>query len=129
MLISKAFAQAPEIGATAGAAAAEVPSAGEAFAWNMGLVLVMVVLFYVLLIRPQQRRMKEHAKMLDALKKGDNVITSGGLVGTIDKIVDDKELMIDLGNGIKVTALRAYVQGKSESVAMSKPANDAKKKK
>ncbi len=130
MFISKAFAQAPEISTEmAGTAAVPAaPSTTEAFMWNMGLVLVLVVMFYVLLIRPQQRRMKEHSAMLDALKKGDKVTTSGGLVGMIDKIIDDKEMVIDLGGGTKVTVLRSYVQGKVVAANDSKPAGDAKKK-
>ena len=121
MWISQAYAQAADMAMTPGA-----PSAGEAFAWNMGLIVVMVVLFYLLLIRPQQSRMKEHAKMLSALKKGDAIITSGGLVGKIDKVIDDREVVLDLGNGTKVTALRTYIQGKNEGLPHQKPANDAK---
>ena len=130
MFISKALAQAPEISSdmTGAAAAAAAPSTTEAFIWNMGLVGVLVVMFYVLLIRPQQRRMKEHTAMLSALKKGDKVTTSGGLVGMIDKIIDDKEMIIDLGGGTKVTVLRSYVQGKMTPANDSKPAGEKKKK-
>lgn len=88
------------------------PSAGEALAWNIGLVLVLVAMFYVMLIMPQQRRFKEHSQMLAALKKGDEVITGGGLIGTIDKLVNDREVVVDLGNGVKVTALRSSIQAK-----------------
>lgn len=126
MFISKAYAQAVEIGSEAGTAAAEAPGTMEAFIWNMGLVLVLVVLFYVLLIAPQQRRFKEHSAMLSALKKGDKVVTGGGLVGKIDKLVDDSEVVVDLGNGMKVTALRSTLQGKTDVAA--KPANDSKAK-
>ncbi len=129
MLISKAYAQAVEIGADVAAeGTTQVPGAMESFIWNMGLVLVLVVLFYVLLIAPQQKRFKEHSQMLSALKKGDKVITGGGLVGTIDKLVDDKEVVVDLGNGLKVTALRATLQGKSDASLGKAPANDAKLK-
>lgn len=86
--------------------------AGPSPLWNFGMLAVMVVLFYVLLIMPQQKRFKEHRKMLEALKKGDNVVTGGGLVGKIDKIVGDDELVIDLGSGVKVTALRSTITGK-----------------
>ncbi|CAG0910210.1 unnamed protein product, partial [Cyprideis torosa] len=53
------------------ATATDAPSAASAFAWNMGLIAVMVVMFYLLLIRPQQRRFNEHKAMMDNLKKGD----------------------------------------------------------
>ncbi len=73
---------------------------------NMGLILVMFVLFYVLLIRPQQKRLKAQQAMLSALKKGDRVVTGAGFVGTISDIKSDREVEVDLGNGFKVTALR-----------------------
>ena len=123
MLISKAYAQSVEIAGAVGEVAPEAPDAVAAFAWNMGLVLVLVVLFYVLLIAPQHRRFKEHSEMLTKLQKGDKVATGGGLVGKIDKIVDEKEVVVDLGGGTKVTALLATLQGKNEPL----PANDDKK--
>lgn len=122
MFISPAFAQTetpPTEGAIAltqapasAAPMPEAPSAAEALAWNIGLVLVLVAMFYVMLILPQQRRFKEHSQMLSALKKGDEVITGGGLIGKVDKLVNDKEVIVDLGNGLKVTALRSSIQAK-----------------
>ncbi len=102
MLISKAYAQAEqmvgEVSAETAALAAEAPSAASAFAWNMGLIAVLVVMFYFLLIRPQQKRFKEHQEMVDALKKGDKVVTAGGLVGKVHKITKgNDEVEIDLG--------------------------------
>ena len=82
--------------------------------WNFGLVAVLVGLFYILLILPQQRRFKEHSNMLSGLKKGDRVVTGGGLVGKIDKEIDEKEVVVDLGNDMKVTVLRAMLQGRTE---------------
>ena len=126
MLTSKAFAAGETLNfdldmESVGAVAA--PSAGEAFIWNMGLVGVLCVMFYILLIRPQQKRFKEHAQMLSGLKKGDKVVTGGGLVGKIDKITEgNDEVVIDLGNGQKVTALRSTINAKNESVAKKSPA-------
>lgn len=114
MLIAKAYAAAEAV-LPAGTAPVAAPTPMEAFVWNMGLVVVLVILFYVMLIMPQQRRIKEHSKMLSDLKKGDRVVTSGGLIGKIDKIVDDEEVVISLGEGIKVTALRSAIQSKNES--------------
>lgn len=103
MLISVAHA--------AGDVAAAAPSAGQAFMMNMGLILILVVLFYVLLIMPQQRRFKEHRAMLDTLKKGDKVLTAGGVVAVVEKVDSEKgEVVVDLGNGVKATALRATIQ-------------------
>jgi preprotein translocase subunit YajC len=102
------------------------PSAGQAFMTNMGMVVLLMVLFYFLLIKPQQRRFREHSQMLSGLKKGDRVITGGGLIGTIDKIGDSDEAVIDLGNGLKVTALRSTIQSKDDPRLRKKAANDEK---
>ncbi len=134
MFIAKAYAAATEtvqdatMAATSAAPGvmAEPSSATEAFLWNMGLILLLVVMFYVLLILPQQRRFKEHGAMLAGLKKGDKVITGGGFVGTIDNDVSDNEVLVDLGGGVKVTALRSSLQGRSEPILRGKPANDQK---
>jgi preprotein translocase subunit YajC len=110
MLVSKAYAQAVEISSTTSTAVP--PTAMESVMWNMGVVLVLVILFYVMLIRPQQRRFREHSEMLAGLKKGDKVIVGGGLIGTIEKITDgDQDVTVDLGNGVKVTAVRSALQG------------------
>lgn len=137
MFIAKAYAAATETAQSATMAAtaaapgvmAEPPSATEAFLWNMGLILLLVVMFYVLLILPQQRRFKEHGAMLAGLKKGDKVITGGGFVGTIDNDVSDNEVLVDLGGGVKVTALRSSLQGRSEPHLRGRPANDQKNNK
>mgnify|MGYP000554298381 CR=1 FL=1 len=132
MLISKAYAQSVEtavdIGAAVPSAAAAAPTPMEAFIWNMGLVLVLVVLFYMLLIRPQQKRFREHSQMLDGLKKGDRVVTGGGLVGKIDKITDGgAEVIVDLGGGLKVTAMRSSLQNSALTTTKTAAAsNDAK---
>ncbi|MGH1404558.1 MAG: preprotein translocase subunit YajC [Alphaproteobacteria bacterium] len=129
MLISKAYAAAQE--ATGDLTdLANAPTPMEAFVWNMGLVVILVGLFYVLLIMPQQRRFKEHSEMLGGLKKGDRVVTGGGLVGKVDKLLDEKEVVVDLGNGVKVTALRSMIQGKADlkPVANDTPAPDNKEK-
>lgn len=110
MLISMAYAQ--ETADEIMAAVPEAPSTASAFAWNMGLILVLVVMFYLLLIRPQQKRFMEHKEMLGGLKKGDKVVTSGGLIGKVDKMGGDDEVVIDLGNGVKVTAVLSTIQTK-----------------
>ncbi len=125
MLISRAYAAASE-NIDQLEALADAPSAGDAFLWNLMLVGILVILFYVLLIMPQQRRFKEHSDMLSSLKKGQKVITGGGLVGKVDKVLDNDEIIIDLGGGMKVTALRSSIQGKSSDI-MKPAANDSKK--
>jgi preprotein translocase subunit YajC len=90
------------------------PSAGSLVFQNMAMVAILVALFYLLLIKPQQKRFREHSQMLSGLKKGDKIVTGGGLIGVIDKIGDGVEAVIDLGYGLKVTALRSTIQGKGK---------------
>ncbi|MCB9979114.1 MAG: preprotein translocase subunit YajC [Rhodospirillales bacterium] len=106
-----------------------VPDAGSVMLWNIGLIVILVVLFYLLLIMPQQRRFKEHKLMLDSLKKGDRIVTGGGLLGRVEKILDDEEVLIDLGNDLKVTALRGTVQTRLEDKKKSKESKDSKESK
>ena len=106
--IAKAHAQSVDIIDEVTTTAPPVPDAGQTFMWNMGMILALVALFYVLMIRPQQKRFKEHSEMLNALKKGDKVVTTGGLVGTIEKIKEgDNDIVINLGGDMKVTVLRS----------------------
>jgi len=113
MLISQAFAASEAVAPTVAPAVADAtgaiaaaPSTGQAFMTNMGLIAGMFVLFYVLLIRPQQKRLKAQQAMLMTLKVGDRVITGGGFVGHITQVLNDQEVVVDLGNNMKVTALR-----------------------
>lgn len=88
------------------------PSAGETFLLNMVLIIVLAALFYLLMVRPQQKRMKEHTNMLGSLSKGDKIVTSGGLVGRIEKVSSDKEYLIEFSEGIRITVLRSSISGK-----------------
>lgn len=81
---------------------------GGAPAWTQLLMFVpLLLIFYFLIIRPQQRQMKAHKAKIDAVKRGDQVITGGGLVGKVTK-VDDAYVEIDLG-GAKVRAVKATI--------------------
>ncbi len=82
-------------------------------------VLIFVIMYF-LIIRPQRTQQKKRAEMLSAVRRGDTVVTGGGLIGKVTKVVDDNEVEIDLGGGLKVTALRAAladVRVKGEPVA------------
>lgn len=83
-------------------------------------VLIFVIMYF-LIIRPQRTQMKKRQEMLDNVRRGDQVVTGGGLVGKVVKVIEERgELEIDLGNGLKVTALRstiADVRAKGEPVA------------
>jgi len=87
------------------------------------LILIFVV-FYFLLIRPQQKRMKEHREMVAALSKGDEVVTAGGIVGKVVK-VDEGELQVEIATGVKVRVMRATVS-EVRSRTQPKAANDSK---
>jgi preprotein translocase subunit YajC len=100
------------------AQAAGAPGAVDFVGMILPLVLIMGV-FYFLLIRPQQRKMKEHQEMLKKVTKGDTVVTTGGLIGKVLKVVDDNELQVEVGENVKVRVLRsgiADVRAKGEPV-------------
>jgi preprotein translocase subunit YajC len=71
-------------------------------------VLIFIVMYF-LLIRPQQRKAKELKSMLDALRRGDRVVTGGGIIGTVAKVVNDEELQVDIAEGVRVRVLRSSV--------------------
>jgi len=111
MWISPAYAQDAAAGGT-----------GAVIMQLLPLILIFAV-FYFLLIRPQQKKLKEHRTMLQALKRNDKVITGGGIVGTITKVRDDSdEIEVELAPGVRVTVLRGTIS----SVLRPEAANDAK---
>jgi preprotein translocase subunit YajC len=71
--------------------------------------ILIFVIMYFLIIRPQRQQLKKRNEMLSALRRGDTVVTGGGLVGKVTKVVDDREVEIDLGGGTKVTAVRSTI--------------------
>jgi len=76
------------------------------------MMLVMFGIFYFILIRPQVKRQKEHAAVLQKLGKGDEVITRGGVIGKITGISDDGVLVLELQEKVRVRVPRAYIEGK-----------------
>lgn len=133
MLVSKAYAQATDALSKLEGQIPSMPetaSAGELLFTNLAVVVVLIFLFYILLILPQQRRFKDHAKMLDDLKKGDKVVTGGGLIGTVEKVVPEKdEIIVNLGD-MKVTALRSTIHTKHDPrLDSADPANSNKEDK
>ena len=79
------------------------------FAQFIPLILIFVI-FYFFLIRPQQKKVKDHKSMVAALKRGDVVITSGGIVGTIEKVYDNDELDLSISENVTVKVIRSTVQ-------------------
>ncbi len=84
------------------------------------LALIFVV-FYFLLIRPQQQRAKAHAAKVDAVKRGDTVVTAGGLIGKVTKIVDG-EIEVEIASGVKVRVVKSTLA--DVTLPGGKPAND-----
>lgn len=107
MFVTPAYAQA----ATGGAP--------DVFMSILPFILIFAVMYF-LIIRPQRQQMKKRAEMLANIRRGDTVVTGGGLVGKVTKVISDGEVEIDLGNGVKVVAVRAMladVRTKGEPVA------------
>jgi preprotein translocase subunit YajC len=119
MLISPAFAQAADASSASG------------FVQFIPLLLIFVV-FYFLLIRPQQKKMKEHRAMLEAVRRGDRVVTNGGIVGLIVKAApEDRELTVEIAENVRVKVMRdmiASVVSKTEPVAADKAEPKAEEK-
>ncbi len=70
------------------------------------LILIFVI-FYFFLIRPQQKKVKDHKAMVEALKRGDKVITSGGIVGTVERIIDNEKVEVKISDNVTVEIVRA----------------------
>ena len=96
MFVSPAYAQAAASGG------------GSGFEAFLPLILIFGV-FYVLLIRPQQKKMKEHKATLSAIRRGDKVVTGGGIVGTVTKVIDDLEITVEIADGVKVRVQRGLI--------------------
>ena len=72
------------------------------------LILIFVI-FYFFLIRPQQKRVKEHKVMVQSLKRGDEIITSGGIIGTIDRVMEDDRIEVIIGENVKVQIIKTTI--------------------
>lgn len=106
------------------AAAAPAAAGGGDLMMSLLLPIGMLAIFYFLLIRPQNARMKKHRAMIAAMKKGDTVITQGGIIGRVFKLSDD-EVTIDTGEGGKLRIVRGMIVEVKQPGAPA-AANDAK---
>ena len=82
---------------------------GSGFAQFVPLILIFVI-FYFFLIRPQQKKVKEHKQMVSALKRGDEVITSGGIVGRIERVLGDDKVDILISENVTVQVVQSTIQ-------------------
>ncbi len=76
-------------------------------------IILIIVIFYFLLIRPQQQRQKKHAQMLEAVKKGDRIVTSGGLFATVLNVKEDR-VVATIADGVKVEIAKSSISGVAE---------------
>lgn len=81
-------------------------------------VLIFAIMYF-LMIRPQQKKMKEHKAMIEALRRGDHVVTQGGIVGKVAKVKDDGEIELEIAEGVKVRVIRSTI---AQVVSKTEPA-------
>ncbi|HTR86019.1 MAG TPA: preprotein translocase subunit YajC, partial [Reyranella sp.] len=96
MFISQAWAQ----GASAG---------GNDFLVQLFPLVLIFIVFYFLLIRPQQAKMKAQKEMLGGVKRGDRVVTGGGIIGLVTKVIGDNELQVELADGVRVRIIKQTI--------------------
>ena len=114
MFVTPAFAQA--------AGAAPSMGAGDLLI-QFAPILLLVVIFWFLIFRPQQKRMKAHQAMLGSITRGDTIVTTGGLVGKVTKAVDGEDLEVEIAQGTRVKVTRG---GVTDVRSKSTPVNDNK---
>lgn len=107
MFITPAYAQAAGGGA------------GGAFASFVPLILIFAIMWF-LLIRPQQKKVKEHQAMVTALRRGDEVVTQGGVIGKVTKVKDDGEVEVEIAPNVKVRVVKQTI---AQVVSKTEPAN------
>lgn len=114
MFVTPAFAQ------SAGAA----PGGADMLIQFAPFILIFVIMYF-LLVRPQQKRAKEHKDMIKNLRRGDVVVMTGGLIGKIVKVVDDGELLLDVGDGTAKVPVRVAASLVQQLRAKGEPVKDA----
>ena len=97
MFVTPAFAQTSPLG-------------GDTFGMLIPFVLI-IVMMYFLILRPQQKRAKEHQELVKNLRRGDTVVTSGGLVGKVTKVVDEEQIEVEIADGVRVRQVRSMITG------------------
>ncbi len=91
-----------------------------AFASFIPLILIFAIMWF-LLIRPQQKKLKEHRAMVEALRRGDQVVTQGGVVGKVTKVKEDGEAEVEIADGVRVRVLKHTI---ASVINKTEPAND-----
>jgi preprotein translocase subunit YajC len=118
LLVASAWAQDAAAPATAGG------SSSTSMLMNFLPLVLIFAVFYVLIIRPQQKKMDEQQKMIKALRKGDRVITTGGIHGKITKLDGDDNLIVEIADNVNIKVTRSFVQGLEAKTVPAAPTND-----
>ena len=92
---------------------------GGAIAQFLPLILIFAIMYF-LLIRPQQKKVKEHQAMVEALRRGDQVVTQGGVIGKVSKVKEDGELEVEIADGVKVRVVKATI---AQVISKTEPAS------
>jgi len=108
MFITPAYAQA-------------APAGGSDMLVSLLPFIAIFVIMYFLILRPQQKRVKTHAEMVKNLRRGDTVVTNGGVIGKISKVIDDHEVEIEIADGVKIRQVKQMV---TEVRAKGEPAKE-----
>ncbi|MHC0053157.1 preprotein translocase subunit YajC [Actibacterium sp. D379-3] len=95
--------------------------AGSAFTSFVPLILIFAIMYF-LMIRPQQKKLKDHKAMVEALRRGDQIVTQGGLIGKVAKVKDDNEVEVELAEGVKVRVVRSTI---AQVLSKTEPAEKA----
>ncbi|MEX1662329.1 preprotein translocase subunit YajC [Thioclava sp. 15-R06ZXC-3] len=112
MFATPAFAQA------AGASASPVAALGQ----FLPLILIFVIVYF-LMIRPQQKKAKDHRAMVETLRRGDKVVTQGGIVGKVSKVLEDGEVKVEIAQGVEVNVIKTTIV---QVLSKTEPATSAK---
>lgn len=83
-------------------------------------IILIFIVFYFLLIRPQQRKVKQHREMLNVVKRGDRVLTGGGIIGTVTRVKENDQLVVEIADGVKINVVRGTL---SDVLSRSEPAS------
>lgn len=92
---------------------AQVAAGGDTSSMLMSLLpfALIFVIMYFLILKPQQKKVKQHAELVKNVRRGDTVITNGGLVGKITKVVDDDQIEIEIADGVRIRQVRQMISG------------------
>ena len=114
LLVSPAYAQ------------AATPGAGAAVAQFLPLILIFVIMYF-LMIRPQQKKMRDLKAMIEAVRRGDQVVTGGGIVGLVTKVISDNEIQVEIAEGVRVRLVKQTITdivSRGESVRGAKDGDE-----